>query len=232
MRRTVVGFLILVFCCSVAVAVQAQQRKPRKVRKENSFLGIGIGLAGYWPDTSNLSTAFTEVENSYRDRCWTIPGHTDFSTTPLITYSLRIQTGSSVGFVLEAAQSLSEDKLDALSGTLLVELVRDRSRIARPYVGAGVTQVSFEFKRKYGVQIGPDDGSGGFPVLESIVATGSNLGANFVGGIQFVALHARFVVQAAYWWIPEFSNVAGAGTMTTMNMSSFLLSAQLMFTLP
>jgi hypothetical protein len=215
----------------VADAVYAQEREARKVRKENAFIGFGLGVAGYWPDTETLSTAFTAVENFYRDQGWAISGHAGFNPTPLITYSLRIQLGSPIGIVVDAASSIADDKVDALSGTLLVELVRDRGRSVRPYIGAGVTGLSFEFTREYKAQISPDEGSG-YQTLDRITATGSEIGANFVGGIQFEALHARFIFQAAYWWIPELSDDFGTGTTTTMNLSSFLIGIQLMLTWP
>jgi hypothetical protein len=214
----------------VADAVHAQEREGREVRKRNAFIGFGVGITGYWPDISSLGVAFTRAEDFYRDQGWYIPAHHDFNPTPLITYSIRFQFASPIGLVVDAAQSIrEEDQVDAISATLLVELVRDRSRRLRPYIGAGVTDVSFEFTHKYLTRI--TDGER-YLTLDNITATGRSTGANFIGGLQIESLNARLILQAAYWLMPELSGDFGTGITTTVNLSSFLLSAQLMLTFP
>ena len=231
MRKTIIGLLALVCCCSVATAVHAQELAPEKRRKTNAFIGFGVGITGYWPDTASLNAAFTAIEDFYRDQGWLIPGHAALDASPLITYSLRLQLASPIGLVLDAARRTGDDELDALSATLLVDFGRIRDTRVRPYIGAGVTDVSFEFTRKYEAPISPNEGSG-FSTLDHITATGGETGANFVGGLQFEFLHARLIFQGAYWWIPEISNDFGTGVETTVNLSSFQLGAHFMLTLP
>jgi hypothetical protein len=233
MRRTVVGLLAFLCCCNAAAAVHAQDREPDKVRKKNAFIGFGLGIAGYWPDTGNLSAAFTRIEEFYRDQGYYIPFHMGFNPSPLVTYSLRLQFASPIGLVVEAAQGTRDgQEVDAISATLLVELVRDRGRKVRPYLGAGVTDVSFELTHIYKAQISGTIGDPTYSTLDHITANGRSTGANFIGGLQVEFLRGRFIFQGAYWLMPELSDDFGTGVTTTVNLSSVVLSAQLMLTLP
>jgi hypothetical protein len=157
------------------------------IKKVNEKLfGWGFGISSYSADLSGLNSAFTLIENLYRDKGYIIREHSpDFDFGTILWYRIKLGISKQFDLAIDAAKSTSDvNNFYSISANGIWYYLIDNMEWLKSFAEAGVSINYFKSRLKYGDRISEVRNNGTYDFLDYIDASGSKTGFSIKAGCE------------------------------------------------
>jgi hypothetical protein len=190
-------------------------------------VSVSFGVAGYSMDVARVEDAFNKMEQVYIDAGYSLPPGKDVSPGAMYLATLTVWPSPFVDVACQAGQSQNEDnKITLVGGIISGHYTFPDARNVSVQVGLGGGGSGFSFMKRYGAQVSPVDGSGGFYSLESIELKGGGGYWTTQGGVTLrIGPHGAVRGLIQYLGMGDVSTTTARAGDITVNVSGTMFGA-------
>jgi hypothetical protein len=177
-----------------------------KTRINRTFYKFGFGVSSYSPDISGVNSAFTIIEDFYRDKGYPISNHSlDYSFNVLLLYRVSLLLSERFNIALNAAKAVRTDnKFYYIGASGIYYCILNDIKWLKPFADLELSYNYFRMRKFYGDRISPVSNSGSYDFLDYIEASGSGFGLSLKTGITLESNeNISFDIFIKYHYIPK-----------------------------
>ena len=188
-----------------------------KMKINRSFYKFGFGVSTYSPDMSGLNSAFTLIENFYRDQGYYILQHsTEFDFGVLLLYRINLIISEKFSLGFNAVQSTEgNNKLYSVAASGIYYYPLSNINWLTPFADFEISYNYCKARVNYNNRISPISNTGSYDFLDHIEASGSSTGFGLkVGASIDRGDNFSFDVFIKYNYIPKMKTVVTTGLLS------------------
>lgn len=190
-------------------------------------LSVELGLAAFMSGLTGVDEAFNKIEDVYAAAGYPLPATSTASPGSMLLATLTVWLNDWLDVACQLGRTLNEDsEVRLLGGIVSGRKTLPDSKNVSVHAGLGGGVSGFSFLRRYGAQVSPVDGSGGYYELESIELNGGGPYWTIQGGVSIrTGPHGALNGLIQYVGMGDVSTTTANAGPVTVNVSGAMIGA-------